>query len=74
MKKKNSMETQTQNAVLKDLNWRYATKAFDLDKTLSNEILEVLIESVRLSASSYGLQPYHILVISDPAPKQSTTE
>lgn len=68
------MVTQTQNAILKDLNWRYTTKAFDSDKTLSNEILEVLIKSVRLSASSYGLQPYPVLVISDPAPKQSSTE
>ena len=45
--------------------WRYATKKFDATKKVSNEDLETLLEATRLSASSYGLQPYHIYVISD---------
>jgi nitroreductase / dihydropteridine reductase len=51
---------------LEHLKWRYATKKFDPTKKLSKEQLEHLLEAVRLSASSYGLQPYQIFVITDP--------
>ena len=47
------------------LNWRYATKKFDNTKKISDGDLDKLLEATRLSASSYGLQPYHIFVISD---------
>ncbi|MET1260837.1 NAD(P)H-dependent oxidoreductase [Flagellimonas sp. DF-77] len=50
---------------LKNRNWRYATKKFDASKKVSDEDLETLLEATRLSASSYGLQPYHIYVITD---------
>lgn len=45
--------------------WRYATKKFDRTKKVSEADLETLLEATRLSASSYGLQPYHIYVITD---------
>lgn len=51
---------------LESLNWRYATKKFDNTKKISVEDLAFLKEAVRLSASSYGLQPYKVLVIEDP--------
>jgi len=54
------------NPYIKDLNWRYATKKFDSTKKVSPEDLDTLLEAIRLSASSYGLQPYHIFVITDP--------
>lgn len=54
------------NNYIDSLQWRYATKKFDADKKVSNEDLNKLLESMRLSASSYGLQPYHIFVITDP--------
>ena len=50
--------------------WRYATKKFDANKKVSNEDLETLLEATRLSASSYGLQPYHIYVISNQETKE----
>ena len=40
------------------------------DVELSDEDLETLMEATRLSASSYGLQPYHVLVISDQGIKE----
>jgi len=46
-------------------NWRYATKKFDSSKKISNEDLEILLEAIRLSSSSYGLQPYKILIIEN---------
>ena len=53
------------NDTLETRKWRYATKKFDATKKVSNEDLETLVEAMRLSASSYGLQPYHIYIISD---------
>jgi len=53
------------NTTLKNRTWRYATKIFDASKKVSDADFELLLESVRLSASSYGLQPYHIFIISN---------
>jgi nitroreductase len=47
-------------------NWRYATKKFDTTKKVSAEDLETLKEAIRLSASSYGLQPYKVLIVDNP--------
>jgi len=58
------------STVIEHRTWRYATKKFDATKKVSNEDLETLIEATRLSASSYGLQPYHILVISNQETKE----
>jgi nitroreductase len=51
---------------IKDANWRYATKKFDATKKITSEDLASLKEAIRLSASSYGLQPYKILIIENP--------
>ncbi len=51
---------------LDSLHWRYATKKFDPDRRISDEDLAQLLQAIRMSASSYGLQPYKVLVISDP--------
>jgi len=47
-------------------NWRYATKKFDSTKKISNEDLDILKEAIRLSSSSYGLQPYTVFIIENP--------
>lgn len=52
------------------LNWRYATKKFDSTKKVSSEDIEQLKEAIRLSASSYGLQLYKVLVIEDKETKE----
>lgn len=59
-----NLEIKTENYI-ENLNWRYATKKFDADKDVNQEDFEKLLESIRLSASSYGLQPYEILIIKD---------
>ncbi|WP_297796049.1 NAD(P)H-dependent oxidoreductase [uncultured Eudoraea sp.] len=53
------------NSYLDNLNWRYATKKFDSEKEISEEDLNTLLEAIRLSPSSYGLQPYHVIVIKN---------
>ena len=55
---------------IEHLNWRYAVKQFDASKKVSDEDLQKLIDAVQLSASSYGLQPYKILVVKDQAVKE----
>lgn len=55
------------NSYIDNLNWRYATKKFDASKKVSQKDLDVLLEATSLSASSYGLQPYQILVVEDAA-------
>lgn len=48
------------------LNWRYAVKKFDASKKISEKDWNVLMESLRLSPSSYGLQPWKFIVVQDP--------
>lgn len=48
------------------LAWRYATKKYDPNAKISASDLETLLESVRMSVSSMGLQPYRVLVIENP--------
>jgi nitroreductase/dihydropteridine reductase len=50
--------------LLKQLNWRYATKRMN-GKTVPAQKIENILEGTRLAASSMGLQPYNILVIED---------
>lgn len=50
---------------IKNLEWRYATKKFDTQKKVSPEDLEKIKEAIQLSASSYGLQLYKVLIIED---------
>ncbi len=61
----NIVENPTSTTYLEDMNWRYATKKFDANKSLSEEVLGQMLQAVRLSASSYGLQPYKVLVLKD---------
>ena len=52
---------------LENLNWRYATKKFDPAKKIPEDELADLLDAIRLTPSSYGLQPYRVLVIRDPS-------
>ncbi len=47
------------------LNWRYATKQFDPTRKTSREDWAVMEEALILSPSSYGLQPWTFVVITD---------
>lgn len=58
--------TETQKKeIINDLEWRYATKKFDLDKKITDSDLDGLLESLRLSPSSFGLQPWKFIVVSN---------
>lgn len=48
-----------------DLNWRYATKGFDPNVRIKDSDIKDLVEAVRLAPTSFGLQPFKIIVIAD---------
>jgi len=49
----------------KALNWRYATKAYDSTKKVSDEDWQALKEAMLMAPSSYGLQAYKVVVVED---------
>jgi nitroreductase / dihydropteridine reductase len=55
--------------LLEALNWRYATKQMTGEK-LDQADVDLILEAARLAPTSAGLQPFHILSISDPALKE----
>jgi nitroreductase len=48
------------------MNWRYACKKFDTTKKIREADWNILAETLRFSASSYGLQPWKFVVVQDP--------
>ncbi|MFT4802115.1 MAG: nitroreductase/dihydropteridine reductase [Flavobacteriaceae bacterium] len=51
--------------ILEKLEWRYATKKFDETKKVSSDKIEILKEAFNLTATSYGLQPLKLIVVSN---------
>jgi nitroreductase len=66
---RNSPRTMTPPAdsLLDALRWRYATKQFDATRRIPAEVWDAIEESLVLTPSSFGLQPWKFLVIQDPA-------
>ncbi|GAA0700319.1 NAD(P)H-dependent oxidoreductase [Marinobacterium maritimum] len=52
--------------LLDALNRRYAVKRFT-DQILEDDRLDSLMEAVRLSPSAFGVQPYRLILIRNPA-------
>ena len=53
--------------VLVPLRWRYATKAFDPARKIDPATWAALEQAAVLAPSSYGLQPWAFVVVTDPA-------
>ena len=60
--------------VLQLLHWRYATKKFDATKKISEEDWKTLEESLVLAPSSFGLQPWKFIVVTNPEIRQQLRE
>lgn len=56
--------------LLDSLKWRYATKKFDPSRQIPPETWQTLAEALVLTPSSYGLQPWKFLVITNPGIKE----
>jgi len=64
------MSNMNSQDLLKALEWRYATKIFDPAKKIPADTWRALERALVLTPTSYGLQPYKFLVISDPARRE----
>lgn len=51
--------------LIQTLQWRYATKKMNPTKVVPQDTLERILEAVRLTATSSGLQPYEVIVVTN---------
>ena len=51
--------------IIERMQWRYAVKKFDPKRVLTSDKIDVLKEAFNLTATSYGLQPIKLVVLSD---------
>ena len=58
------------HSVLEDLQKRYTCKKYDPTKKVPQEKLEILLESIRLSASSINSQPWKFIVLESNEAKE----
>jgi nitroreductase len=56
--------------VTEALRWRYATKKFDAARKIPDDTWAALEEALVLSPSSFGLQPWKFVVVTDPATRE----
>ena len=54
-------------SLIDKLQWRYATKKMDSTKAVPQAKVDQILEAIRLTASSSGLQPYEVIVITNKA-------
>jgi nitroreductase / dihydropteridine reductase len=68
------MNSQPTTQILEALNWRYAVKSFDTTKKLTQEQIDFVKETMRLSPSSYGIQAWKFVEIKTPEIRESLKE
>jgi nitroreductase len=52
--------------IIESLKWRYSVNNFDTNKKLSEVELNELLESIILAPSSFGLQPWKFIAVTNP--------
>lgn len=61
-------------ALIEDLKWRHAVKAYDPNKKVSQENVDAIAEAARLAPTSSGLQPFRLLVVENQELKEKLAE
>jgi nitroreductase/dihydropteridine reductase len=59
--------------LIKTLQWRYAVKKYT-DELVTEDKIDQIIEAINLTASSCGIQPYRLFVITNPEVRQRLAE
>ncbi len=59
--------------LIKNLQWRYAVKKYT-DELVSEDKIDQIIEAINLSASSCGIQPYRLILVTNPEVRQKLAE
>ena len=60
----------TEQQVLEVMNERHACKVMDADKKIPDTTFQTLLEVARLSPSSFGYEPWKLIVLQDPELRQ----
>lgn len=53
------------SSFLQNLDWRFATKKFNPEKKVSEVDLEKIVTAIQKAPTSFGLQTFHVEVVSD---------
>lgn len=62
------------NTLINHLNWRYATKKMNPANAVPQEKVDAIVEAVRLAPTSSGLQPFELIVVTNPALRSKIAE
>ncbi|MEM9990652.1 MAG: NAD(P)H-dependent oxidoreductase [Bacteroidota bacterium] len=57
--------------IIEAFQFRHATKEFDSTKKLSDEDIRFILQTANLSPSSFGFEPWHFVVVQDPALREA---
>lgn len=60
--------------ILEAFRYRHACKEFDPGKTISDEDFSFILETARLSPSSFGFEPWHFLIVQDKGLREKLKE
>ncbi|WP_170583267.1 NAD(P)H-dependent oxidoreductase [Ruegeria arenilitoris] len=69
-----SVRPNVQSQILEAFNFRHATKVFDPDRKISDADFETILEAGRLSPTSFGHEPFKVLVIQSPDKRELLRE
>jgi nitroreductase len=64
----------SQDQLLQQLQWRYATKQFEPGKSIPSDVWQTLESALVLAPSSFGLQPWKFFVVTNPDLRQQLVE
>lgn len=62
------------NTFLNSLDWRFAVKEFDTNKKVSSEDIQKIKDAIRFAPSSFGIQPFRVIIIEDQKLKDDLKE
>ena len=62
--------SETQKQILDAYHFRHATKVFDPERKISESDFNTIVETARLSPSSFGMEPWQLLVIQTPEKRE----
>jgi nitroreductase/dihydropteridine reductase len=68
------MTSEMNKTIIDALTWRRAVKVFANDKKVSDEDLSTILEAGRLAPSSYGIEAWKFVVVTDPAVRAQLRE
>ncbi len=60
----------TNARIIEAFNFRHATKVFDPERKIANSDFETILEAVRLSPSSFGMEPWQLLLVQSPEKRE----